>query len=148
MVHFGSDLERAREERGISLDEISSESKVSLRYLRALEAEKFAELPGGVIDRGIVRSYARAVGLDEAIWLERFREARERNTAVQGTDDNWTAFAENVSHNRVAAGRNPRVGWAAVAAMILGLIVLAVAVLYLLARLGVVPGIHAIKFGS
>ena len=147
MVHFGSDLERAREERGISLDEISSESKVSLRYLRALEAEQFAELPGGVIDRGIVRSYARAVGLDEAIWLERFQQARERNNGVQATDDNWTAFAENVSHNRVAAGRNPRVGWATVAAMVLGLIVLAVAVLYLLARLGVVPGMHAIKLG-
>jgi hypothetical protein len=62
---FGEKLRKQREQRGIALDAISSTTKISTRMLRALEDERFDQLPGGVFNKGFVRAYARQVGLDE-----------------------------------------------------------------------------------
>ena len=65
MGAFGEKLRQQREQRGIELDAISSTTKISTRMLRALEDERFDQLPGGVFNKGFVRAYARQVGLDE-----------------------------------------------------------------------------------
>jgi cytoskeleton protein RodZ len=65
MPSFGETLQREREMRGISLEEISAATKISTRNLRALEEEKFDQLPGGIFNKGFVRSYARFLGIDE-----------------------------------------------------------------------------------
>lgn len=65
MQGFGEKLRRQREQRGITLEAISSTTKISTRMLRALEEENFSQLPGGVFNKGFVRAYARQVGLDE-----------------------------------------------------------------------------------
>jgi cytoskeletal protein RodZ len=62
---FGEKLRKQREQRGIELDAISNTTKISTRMLRALEDERFDQLPGGVFNKGFVRAYARQVGLDE-----------------------------------------------------------------------------------
>jgi hypothetical protein len=62
---FGDKLRKQRELRGISLDAISTTTKISPRMLRAIEDEHFDQLPGGVFNKGFVRAYARQVGLDE-----------------------------------------------------------------------------------
>ena len=62
---FGEKLKLEREKRKISLDEISSTTKIGTRMLQALEEEKFGQLPGGIFNKGFVRAYARVVGLDE-----------------------------------------------------------------------------------
>jgi cytoskeletal protein RodZ len=62
---FGEKLRRQREQRGITLEAISSTTKISTRMLRALEEEHFDQLPGGVFNKGFIRAYARQVGLDE-----------------------------------------------------------------------------------
>ena len=62
---FGEALRKEREKRGITLDSVSDGTKISTRFLRALEAEQFDQLPGGVFNKGFVRAYARHVGLDE-----------------------------------------------------------------------------------
>jgi cytoskeleton protein RodZ len=62
---FGERLQRERAARGISLEEISEATKISARHLRALEGEHFSNLPGGVFNRGFVRSYARFLNLNE-----------------------------------------------------------------------------------
>jgi cytoskeleton protein RodZ len=51
--------------RGVTLDEISSSTKIARRHLEALETENFDSLPGGVFNRGFVRAYARFLGIDE-----------------------------------------------------------------------------------
>lgn len=61
---FGSWLRRQREMREISLREISETSKISLRYLEALERDRFDLLPASVFAKGFLREYARFVGLD------------------------------------------------------------------------------------
>ena len=60
----GADLKRFRESRGITLREISTASKVGIRYLEYIEAERKEVLPAPVYLRGFVQEYARVVGLD------------------------------------------------------------------------------------
>src|SRR5437879_2312663 len=65
MGSFGEKLQREREMRSISLDEIAESTKISSRMLRALEEEEFKKLPGGIFNKGFVRAYSRYLGLDE-----------------------------------------------------------------------------------
>ena len=60
----GAALRKVREARGIELGDIAQRSKISERYLRALEDERFAEMPAVVYVRGYVMEYARALRLD------------------------------------------------------------------------------------
>jgi cytoskeleton protein RodZ len=62
---FGERLKREREKRAVTLEQISSSTKIGTRMLQALEEEKFSQLPGGIFNKGFVRAYARCVGLDE-----------------------------------------------------------------------------------
>jgi cytoskeletal protein RodZ len=61
---FGTWLRRQREMRDISLRQIADSSKISLRYLEALEQDRFDVLPAAVFARGFLREYARYVGLN------------------------------------------------------------------------------------
>ncbi len=64
MASFGEGLRREREMRGVSLEEISTTTKINMRFLRALEAEDFAKLPGGLFTRSFLRAYADYLGLE------------------------------------------------------------------------------------
>ncbi|MCS6772998.1 MAG: helix-turn-helix domain-containing protein [Anaerolineae bacterium] len=57
-------LRAAREARGLSLDEAARHVRIRRRYLEAIEAGRFNELPEGPPARGFVRNYARFLGLD------------------------------------------------------------------------------------
>ncbi len=65
MGSFGERLQREREMRGITLEEIADSTKIGTRSLRALEEEAFDKLPGGIFNKGFVRAYARYLGIDE-----------------------------------------------------------------------------------
>jgi cytoskeleton protein RodZ len=62
---FGEHLKREREMRGVSLDEISTATRIATRFLQAIENEQWDQLPGGVFNRGFVRAVAHYLGLDE-----------------------------------------------------------------------------------
>ena len=66
--------------RGVSLEEISSATKISLRILEAIEREDFAKLPGGIFSRSFIRSYARYLGLDEDRVVAEFQLAAQPQT--------------------------------------------------------------------
>jgi len=61
---FGAWLRTQREARGVSIQAIAETSKISLRYLQAMEGDRFDVLPAPVFVRGFLREYARVVGLD------------------------------------------------------------------------------------
>ena len=65
--NFGERLKRERELREVTLEEITSATRISGRFLQALENEDWEKLPGGVFNRGFVRSVARYLGLDEEV---------------------------------------------------------------------------------
>jgi cytoskeleton protein RodZ len=65
VASFGVRLKEQREQRGITLEEISSTTKIGTRMLVALEQDHFDQLPGGIFNKGFIRAYARCVGMDE-----------------------------------------------------------------------------------
>lgn len=65
--------------RGVSLEEISAATRISVRFLEALENEHWAQLPGGIFNRGFIRSVARFLGMDEdGLVAEYAMETHER----------------------------------------------------------------------
>ena len=62
---IGEKLRLARETRGIALRDISEQTRISMRYLEAIEADDYRRLPGGIFNRSFIRAYAKFVGYDE-----------------------------------------------------------------------------------
>jgi cytoskeletal protein RodZ len=64
MGSFGDKLRTERELRGVSLREIAEGTKISVRFLQALEEDRLDVLPGGIFPRAFVKQYALFLGLD------------------------------------------------------------------------------------
>jgi cytoskeletal protein RodZ len=101
MGNFGEDLRTERLSRGVALEDITAVTKISQRHLLALEQERFRLLPGGILNKGIVRGYVGALGLDERDWTERFLKAYSASGQALEEDQGWTAFAANVGKARI-----------------------------------------------
>src|SRR5258708_7970044 len=101
MSSFGEDLRMERMSRGIALEDITAVTKISAHHLLALEQDRFRQLPGGILNKGIVRGYATAGGVGPHGRGERF--IRAYPASRPGLDDgrNWTAFASNVGRARL-----------------------------------------------
>jgi len=127
MAEFGEGLRSERERRGMSLEAICAETKVSERHLAALEREDYKALPSGVFRRGIVRAYLRSLGLDEQVWMPQFEAsygAKMGSGIHSGPDEAaWVTFALNVKKNRGAQRRSDTARWLGVG--MLGLLVVA-----------------------
>jgi cytoskeleton protein RodZ len=68
----GAQLRQAREQRGLSLDEVSTKTRVQRRYLQALEEGTVDKLPEPVYARGFLKRYADFLELDSAGMAERY----------------------------------------------------------------------------
>ncbi len=75
MDPLGDYLKQARKKKGVSLEQIASRTKIQEHHLLALESEDFDNLPAKVFAKGFVRSYAKALDLDEDDALQRFLDA-------------------------------------------------------------------------
>src|SRR5215831_17727322 len=74
-VRFGDRLRSERERQQYSLDDVAASTKISTRMLRALEEEKFNQLPGGIFNKGFVRAYATFLKMDEEQAIADYLEA-------------------------------------------------------------------------
>ncbi|MEX2304087.1 MAG: RodZ domain-containing protein [Bryobacterales bacterium] len=92
MDRFGEYLRAAREARGVSLGEISDSTHISVRFLEALENERFDLLPGGVFVISFTRQYARIVGLDEHEAVLRLNQVAH---PVESALGEWTPREKN-----------------------------------------------------
>src|SRR5258706_7016232 len=79
--NFGERLKRERELREVSPNEVVVATRISLRFLEALENEDWEKLPGGIFTRGFVRAIARYLGLDEESLLAEYDQARGDQSA-------------------------------------------------------------------
>jgi len=59
-------LASIRRNRGLSLEQISQSTKISVRSLQAIEEGEFKKLPGGIYNTSYIRQYARAIEFDES----------------------------------------------------------------------------------
>lgn len=80
---LGGQLRRAREARNLSLRDISDQTRISRRYLEAIEADDYKSLPGGIFNRSFVKAFARLAGLNEAEAIRNY----ERTARAQGEPD-------------------------------------------------------------
>lgn len=78
--HFGSCLRRAREDRSLTVGDVSVSTKVPRSALELLEAGTLQGLPAHVFVRGFIRSYAKAVGIADARPLGLFDRAINSET--------------------------------------------------------------------
>lgn len=62
---LGEKLRQAREERGITISEVAEQTRISGLYLEAIEKDDYRTLPGGIFNKGFVKSFAKYVGVDE-----------------------------------------------------------------------------------
>lgn len=77
MSELGSRLLRAREARGLTLEDAERDTRISRRYLQALETEQFEVIPAPVYARGFLRSYSQYLGLDPQAMLSLFPRDEE-----------------------------------------------------------------------
>lgn len=78
-------LEEIRKKRGVSLEQISNRTKISTRFLRAIETEEFEKLPGGVFNTNYIRQYASSIGFAEKRLLDQydaFEQSRKQAEAA------------------------------------------------------------------
>jgi cytoskeletal protein RodZ len=124
---IGEQLRLAREERGIPLREISDQTRISIRYLEAIEANDYKRLPGGIYTRGFVRAYARCIGYDEREAMEAYtRYLREQG---EPADDVVTTPLHSKVYTDIPATRSP------VLTVVMTFLILAILTLLALAAL-------------
>jgi len=129
VASFGERLKKEREKRGMTLEEVSGVTKISVRNLRALEQEKFEQMPGGIFNRGFVRAYAKHLGLDDDQVVADYMEAAGESVPAVAAPE---IPAPPHAPERAAApahsqpeGSSAQVPWAA----LIGLVVLGTVVL-------------------
>jgi len=110
---FGESLKREREMRGVTLEEISSATRISERFLKAIESDQWDQLPGGVFNRGFVRAIARYLGLDEESIVAEYTLAVGDRPSVPV----WTGSPPTVTPDQ------PWLAWGITALIIIALLV-------------------------
>jgi cytoskeleton protein RodZ len=83
---FGTWLRRQREAREISLREIAERTKISLRYLEAMENDRFEVLPAPVFAKGFLREYARYVGLSPDDVVNHYLSVQQPQSSEESED--------------------------------------------------------------
>lgn len=121
-AEFGGQLRTERVQRGVALAQLSAETKVNVRHLEALERGDFGAMPGGVLRKGMVRAYLRALSLDESTWVPVFESSYAAHTQHAGLagppeEQAWVAFAENVRKGRGSRRAQIDGRWMGIAAL-------------------------------
>lgn len=115
---IGEQLRLAREERGMGLREICDQTRISVHYLEAIEANDYKRLPGGVFNRSFIKAYARCVGYDEREAIEGYtRYLREHG---DNSDDVNTHPMQSKVYTDTPATRSP------VLTVVLAIVILAI----------------------
>jgi cytoskeletal protein RodZ len=76
MLTVGQYLRDLREQRKMSVEEVSRATRVPMASVERIETDRFDELPGEVFVRGFLKSYARAVGVPADDVLSRYTASR------------------------------------------------------------------------
>jgi cytoskeleton protein RodZ len=101
---IGEKLRLEREAHGIALRDISEQTRISMRYLEAIETDDYRRLPGGIFNRSFIRAYAKFVGFDEQEAIEEYTRTLKEHG--ESDDDASTkpvrsmVYADDGGHRR------------------------------------------------
>ena len=109
-------MRQAREERGISISEVAEQTRISAMYLELIENDDYRTLPGGIFNKGFVKSYAKYVGLDEQEALQDYAQVVAAEES--DPDETRTYRPEVLTDDRTSGSMIPTVIFAVI---ILGL---------------------------
>ena len=101
-LELGSLLKKAREEKGLIIDDIQEETKIRKKYLEAIEENNFDILPGKVYLKVFVKGYAREVDLDYQELLKKYKVLNikeEKESNLQKDYLNGTKFSSGSEKN-------------------------------------------------
>lgn len=99
MASLGQELKRERELRGISLQEISNSTKISMRFLQALEEDRLDVLPGKFFIKSIISAYAKVIGLEEDSVLNKYYETLLDQGQIEETESEERKTYPGISLN-------------------------------------------------
>jgi cytoskeleton protein RodZ len=114
---LGEKLRQAREERGISISEVAEQTRISPHYLDSIENDDYRTLPGGIFNKGFVKSYAKYVGIDEQEALQDYSRLIATQEGVS-SDEPKTYKPEVLTDDRASSSMIPTIVFAVI---ILGL---------------------------
>lgn len=115
---LGEKLRQAREERGISISEVAEQTRISSLYLESIENDDYKVLPGGIFNKGFVKSYAKYVGIDEHEALQDYSNLVARHEIA--SEERLRAYRPEVlTDDRSMSSMAPTIIFAAI---ILGLV--------------------------
>lgn len=114
---LGEKLRQAREERGISISEVAEQTRISPHYLDLIEQDDYRTLPGGIFNKGFVKSYAKFVGIDEQEALQDYSRIIASQEGVVDEDPK-TYRPEVLTDDRTSGSMIPTIIFAVI---ILGL---------------------------
>jgi hypothetical protein len=72
VFEIGSSLREARMRQSLDFNEMEARTKVRAKYLRALEAEQFDQLPAHTYVKGFLRTYADSLGMDGQLYVDEY----------------------------------------------------------------------------
>lgn len=129
MKEIGEMLRQTRREKGLSLKDVQSETKIRQKYLEALENGDFELIPGEVYLKGFLRCYANALGLDGMEVVERYKALKVKEARPKEAGEEVLVRAPLPALPADPAGRRRR-RWAPLVAGLLLMAALVIGGLY------------------
>ncbi len=114
---LGEKLRQAREARDITISEVAEQTRISPLYIESIENDDYRTLPGGIFNKGFVKSFAKYVGVDEQEALQDYSRIIA-SQAGTSEEDAKTYRPQVLTDDRVSSSSIPTI---IVAVVILGL---------------------------
>lgn len=103
-LSLGEKLRQAREDKGLTLSEVSEHTRISPLYLQSIENDDYKILPGGIFNKGFVKSYAKFVGVNEQEAINDYSDLLGRSEAK--LHENTPYYRPEVLTDDTSSGSN------------------------------------------
>lgn len=103
---LGEKLRQAREERDISISEVAEHTRISPLYLKAIEEDDYSTLPGGIFNKGFIKSFAKYVGVDENEAMQDYARQYSSQARENGEDGEPKTYRPEVLTDDRSSGSN------------------------------------------
>lgn len=117
-LSLGEKLREAREERGFTIADVAEQTRISSLYLESIENDDYRILPGGIFNKGFVKSYAKFVGINETEALQDYSALLAQTSSAEDEGDLKVYRPEVLTDDRSTSSMVPTV---ILAAVILGI---------------------------